>query len=52
MIVEGRVEGDAAAIGGSVFQREGSYIGGDVIVVGGKYAPDSKEPLGAKIRRQ
>ncbi len=45
VIVEGRVEGDVAAIGGSVFQREGSYIGGDVIVVGGKYAPDSKEPL-------
>ena len=43
VIVEGRVD-DVAAIGGSVFQREGSYIGGDVIVVGGKYAPDSKEP--------
>ena len=45
VIVEGRVEGDVAAIGGSVIQREGSFIGGDVIVVGGKYAPDSNVPL-------
>ena len=45
VIVEGRVEGDVAAIGGSVYQREGSFIGGDVIVVGGKYAPDSNAPL-------
>ena len=35
--VEGRVEGDVATIGGSVRQREGSYIGGDVIVIGGAY---------------
>ncbi len=45
VIIEGRVEGDVAAIGGSVIQREGSFIGGDVIVVGGKYAPDSNAPL-------
>src|SRR5215831_9029572 len=37
VIVEGTVEGDVAAIGGSVVQREGSRIGGDVIVVGGIY---------------
>ena len=37
VIVEGRVEGDVAAVGGSVVQREGSYIGGDVIVLGGVY---------------
>lgn len=37
VVVEGRVEGDVAAIGGSVVQREGSYIGGDVIVLGGAY---------------
>ncbi len=37
VIVEGRVEGDVAAVGGSVRQREGSFIGGDVIVVGGTY---------------
>src|SRR6202140_3798468 len=35
--VEGTVDGDVAAIGGSVIQREGSRIGGDVIVVGGIY---------------
>jgi hypothetical protein len=37
VIVEGSVDGDVAAIGGSVIQREGSRIGGDVIVVGGVY---------------
>ena len=37
MIVEGRVEGDAAAVGGSVIQLDGSYVGGDVMVFGGEY---------------
>lgn len=37
VIVEGSVDGDVAAIGGSVVQREGSRIGGDVIVLGGVY---------------
>src|SRR6266852_7173314 len=37
VIVEGSVAGDVAAIGGSVIQREGSRIGGDVIVLGGIY---------------
>jgi hypothetical protein len=37
VIVTGRVEGDVATIGGSVIQREGSYIGGDVMVIGGAY---------------
>lgn len=37
VIVEGVVEGDVAAIGGSVRQKEGSRIGGDVIVLGGGY---------------
>ncbi len=37
VIVEGSVDGDVAAIGGSVIQREGSRIGGDVIVLGGIY---------------
>ena len=37
VIVEGVVEGDVATIGGSVFQREGSRVGGDVIVLGGAY---------------
>ncbi|MCV4732426.1 hypothetical protein OFB80_31535, partial [Escherichia coli] len=37
LIVEGRIEGDAATIGGSIRQEDGSYIGGDVIIVGGTY---------------
>jgi hypothetical protein len=37
VIVEGIVEGDVATIGGSVVQAAGARIGGDVIVVGGKY---------------
>jgi hypothetical protein len=37
VIVTGRVEGDVATIGGSVIQRDGSFIGGDVIVIGGAY---------------
>jgi len=45
VVIEGRVDGDVAAIGGSVTQRDGSYIGGDVIVVGGKYVPESLKPL-------
>ena len=45
VIVEGSVDGDVAAIGGSVVQRENARIGGDVIVLGGIYhhgkaAPD------------
>ena len=39
VIVEGRVYGDVAAIGGSVIQKEGAYIGGDVFVFGGEYRP-------------
>lgn len=45
VIVEGSVDGDVAAIGGSVIQRDGSRIGGDVIVVGGLYHHD-KAALG------
>jgi hypothetical protein len=37
VVIEGRVEGDVATIGGSIFQREGSYIGGDVMALGGRY---------------
>ena len=37
VIVEGRVEGDVGVIGGSITQRENSYIGGDVLVIGGAY---------------
>lgn len=44
VIVEGTVEGDVAAVGGSVIQRDGSRIGGDVIVLGGIYRPGEKPP--------
>ena len=44
VLVEGRVEGDVAAIGGSVIQREGSYIGGDVLVFGGAYHHGKNAP--------
>jgi hypothetical protein len=37
VIVEGTVEGDVAAIGGSVVQKAGAKINGDVIVIGGTY---------------
>src|SRR5258708_36714592 len=37
VIVEGSVEGDVAAIGGSVIQRDGSRIGGGLVVLGGIY---------------
>ncbi|HEX8189178.1 MAG TPA: polymer-forming cytoskeletal protein [Pyrinomonadaceae bacterium] len=37
VVVEGRVEGDAAAVGGSVILLDGSHVGGDVIVFGGEY---------------
>lgn len=45
IIVEGRVEGDVAAIGGNVIQREGGFIGGDVFVFGGTYRAESQQPL-------
>lgn len=48
IIVEGRVDGDVAALGGSVIQRESGYIGGAVIVIGGAYKPDSRTPLRAE----
>lgn len=48
IIVEGRVDGDVAAIGGSVIQKEGAFIGGDIIVFGGAYRPESRDPLRAE----
>jgi len=45
VIVEGRVEGDVAAIGGNIVQKEGGFIGGDVIVFGGTYRAESQKPL-------
>lgn len=45
VIVEGKVYGDVASFGGSVIQKEGAYIGGDLFVFGGTYKPDSTLPL-------
>lgn len=49
IIVEGTVDGDVASIGGSVIQKEGSFIGGDVIVFGGQFrseGPNAKRVEG------
>ena len=45
IVVEGKVDGDVATIGGSVVQKENAFIGGDVIIFGGSYRPESKNPL-------
>lgn len=45
IIVEGTIDGDVAAIGGSIVQKENAFIGGDVIIFGGTYRPESKNPL-------
>lgn len=45
VIVEGRVEGDVASVGGSVIQMPQSFIGGDVIVLGGSYKHGKSAPL-------
>lgn len=45
VIVEGRVDGDVATIGGSIIQKETAFIGGDVITFGGTYRHESKTPL-------
>lgn len=42
--IEGRVDGDVGTIGGSVYQKENAFIGGDVIVLGGTYHPESQKP--------
>jgi hypothetical protein len=44
VIVEGVVEGDVAAIGGSVIQKPGARIGGDVMVLGGTYHAEDSVP--------
>src|SRR5512138_340302 len=44
VVVEGTVEGDVAAIGGSVVQADNARIGGDVIVLGGVYSHGDKAP--------
>lgn len=45
IVIEGKVDGDVATLGGSVIQKEGAYIGGDVIVLGGTYRAEGSQPL-------
>ena len=44
VIVEGVVDGDVAAVGGSVIQKAGARIGGDVMVIGGSYRAEDPHP--------
>lgn len=44
VIVEGTVNGDVATIGGSVIQKPGAHIGGDVMVFGGVYHSEDAHP--------
>ncbi len=44
VIIEGKVTGDVATIGGSIIQKEGAFIGGDVIIFGGRYEPEGEKP--------
>lgn len=48
VIIEGRITGDVATIGGSIIQKEEAFIGGDVIIFGGTYRPVSQNPLRAE----
>ena len=50
VVIEGRVEGDVATVGGNVIQKKDAYIGGDIIVFGGSYKPESETPLRAPGR--
>lgn len=45
VIIEGKVDGEVATVGGSITQKENAEIGGDVIVFGGTYRPESAKPL-------
>ncbi len=45
VIIEGRVSGDVATMGGTIFQKEDAFIGGAVMAFGGSYKPESKTPL-------
>lgn len=45
VIIEGKVSGDVGVVGGKITQKEGAFIGGDVIVIGGAYKPDGLQPL-------
>lgn len=44
IVIEGRIEGDVATIGGNIIQRHDAFVGGDVIVIGGAYKPEAERP--------
>lgn len=43
--IEGNVAGDVAVVGGVIVQKQGATIGGDVMVIGGKYQHDDEAPM-------
>jgi hypothetical protein len=45
VIIEGRVDGDVAVVGGTIVQKREAFIGGDVMVFFGKYEHESETPL-------
>ncbi|MEJ7624834.1 MAG: hypothetical protein WKF34_12650 [Pyrinomonadaceae bacterium] len=45
VIIEGRVSGDVATLGGNIIQRHDAFVGGDVIAIGGAYKPENPKPL-------
>lgn len=45
VVIEGAVEADVATIGGSILQKRGASIGGDVIALGGAYTAEDEKPL-------
>lgn len=45
IVIEGKVEEDVGVIGGSVTQKKNGFIGGDLIIFGGTYKPESEQPL-------
>jgi hypothetical protein len=47
--VSGRVENNVVAVGGSVTLKAGSYVGGEVVVVGGEIFKDQAATVGEKV---
>lgn len=41
VVIEGSVSGDVATVGGSITQKENAFVGGDIIVFGGTYRPET-----------
>jgi hypothetical protein len=49
--IEGEVEEDVGTISGSIIQKENGFIGGDVLVLGGTYTHEKKDPLRNKDKQ-